>query len=93
MELEKSRVSSQVRVFKTQTRNSTRKTRLFEFTYPKPDSKNPTFRVFLIGFLLNIMFNHVLNILRFEKINVYHLGYRLRSIFNNTFLHDDGYFY
>jgi hypothetical protein len=28
MELEKSRVSSQVRVFKTQTRNPTRKTRL-----------------------------------------------------------------
>jgi hypothetical protein len=28
----------------------------------KLDSKNPTFRVFLIGFLLNIMLNHVLNI-------------------------------
>jgi hypothetical protein len=30
MELEKIRVSSQVQVFKTQTRNPTRKTRLFE---------------------------------------------------------------
>jgi hypothetical protein len=33
MELEKSRVSSQVRVFKTQTRNPTPKTRLFENLY------------------------------------------------------------
>ena len=59
----------------------------------KLDSKNSTFRVFLIGFLLNIMFNHGLKILRFEKINIYHLGDRLRSILNNTFLHDDGFFY
>jgi hypothetical protein len=48
MEIEKSRVTSQVRVFKTQTRNPTRKTRLL--------------RVFLNEFILNIMFNHVLNI-------------------------------
>jgi hypothetical protein len=60
MELEKSRVSSQVRVLKAQTRNptrktrlrvnstrnSTRKTRLFEFTYSKLDSQNSTFSSF-----------------------------------------------
>jgi hypothetical protein len=33
----------------------------------KLDSKNPTFRVFLIGFRLNIMFNHVYHVYQWSR--------------------------